>query len=130
MGCNRGIVIIILYPLSIITDATAFSNSHFGDGEGPYHLSGLNCRGEERTLLNCPRFPSSSPIGYHTCSPGNDAGARCDGILHKQLFLLCTVCSYIFCFHSLSLWSWRCALVWWLYSTVWHSRGLHQWPLG
>ena len=63
------------YPI----DATALSNSYFGDGEGPYHLSGLNCLGNESTLLNCPRTPSSSPIGYHTCSPGNDAGVRCDG---------------------------------------------------
>ena len=61
------------------TDVTALSNSYFGDGEGPYHLSGLNCRGNERTLLHCPRTPSSSTIGYHTCSPGNDAGVRCDG---------------------------------------------------
>ena len=72
-------VIIIIHCLQYsTTDATALSNSYFGDGEGPYHLSGLNCRGEERTLLNCPRSPSSS-IGYHTCSPGNDAGVRCDG---------------------------------------------------
>ena len=60
------------------TDATALSDSYFGDGKGPYHLSGLNCRGDERTLLSCPRSPSSSTIGYHTCSPGNDAGVRCD----------------------------------------------------
>ena len=58
-------------------DATALLNSYFGDGEGPYHLSGLDCRGDERTLLSCPRSPST--IGYHTCSPGNDAGVRCDG---------------------------------------------------
>jgi hypothetical protein len=60
--------------LPIKTDATAL---YFGDGEGPYHLSGLSCRGNENTLLNCPQ--SSSTIGYHTCSPGNDAGVRCDG---------------------------------------------------
>ena len=60
------------------SDATALSNSYFGDGVGPYHLSGLNCRGDERTLLNCTRS-SSTTIGYHTCSPGNDAGVRCDG---------------------------------------------------
>ena len=69
--CNTFIVL-------IKTDVTALLDSYFGDGEGPYHLTGLNCRGEERTLLNCPR--SSSTIGYHTCSPGNDAGVRCDGI--------------------------------------------------
>ena len=57
-------------------DATALSNSYFGDGDDPYHLSGLNCRGDERTLLNCPYFGT---IGYHTRSPGNDAGVRCDG---------------------------------------------------
>ena len=56
-------------------DATALRYSYFGDGVGPYHLSGVGCSGEERTLLEC----SHAPIGYHTCTPGRDAGVRCDG---------------------------------------------------
>ena len=61
-----------------LADATALSNSYFGDGTGPYHLSGVSCSGEERTLLQCSY--SNGIIGYHTCSPGNDAGVRCDGM--------------------------------------------------
>ena len=76
-------IIILLYSCklklsTVTTDVTALSNSYFGDGEGPYHLSGLSCSGHENTLLDCSR--SSSTIGYHTCSPGNDTGVRCDGI--------------------------------------------------
>ena len=92
-GASKTYIVQLTYPLdvggvtdilsTITTDATALYNSYFGDGEGPYHLSGLNCRGNERTLLNCPRS-SSRPIGYHTCSPGNDAGVRCDGIIFEN----------------------------------------------
>lgn len=57
------------------SDATALRGSYFGDGDGPYHLSNVGCSGEERTLLEC----SHSNIGYHTCTPGRDAGVRCDG---------------------------------------------------
>ena len=69
---TRYIIIIVHYH----SDATALGGSYFGDGDGPYHLSSVSCSGEERTLLEC-----SNPfnIGYHTCTPGRDAGVRCDG---------------------------------------------------
>ena len=68
-----------VFPTIIIvhyhSDATALGGSYFGDGDGPYHLSNVGCSGEERTLLEC----SHAAIGYHTCTPGRDAGVRCDG---------------------------------------------------
>ena len=74
--------IIIMYNPS---DATALSGSYFGDGDGPYHLNNVGCSGEEKNLLAC----SHSTIGYHTCTPGHDAGARCDGIMHFFKALWC-----------------------------------------
>ena len=58
-------------------DATALRGSYFGDGDGPYHLSGVSCHGNESTLLECSH---SGTIGYHTCIPGHDVGVICDGI--------------------------------------------------
>ena len=68
---TKYIIIIVYYH----SDATALGGSYFGDGDGPYHLSNVGCSGEERTLLEC----SHAAIGYHTCTPGRDAGVRCDG---------------------------------------------------
>jgi hypothetical protein len=62
-------------------DAIALRGSYFGNGVGPYHLSSVECSGEERTLLQC----SHSVIGYHHCRPGRDAGVRCDGNNHTHL---------------------------------------------
>ena len=74
---------ILYYRLLIIiigiSDATALRNSHFGDGTGPYHLSEVDCSGEERTLLECSHYT----IGYHICQAGRDVGVRCDGIANK-----------------------------------------------
>ena len=64
------------------SDATALRGSYFGDGDGPYHLSSVGCSGEERTLFEC----SHNAIGYHTCTPGHDAGVRCDGNNHTINF--------------------------------------------
>ena len=65
-----------MYQFILYTDATGLRGSYFGDGTGPYHLSNVGCRGEERSLLQCI---SSSNIGIHTCSSNQDAGVRCDG---------------------------------------------------
>ena len=65
------------------SDATALRGSYFGDGDGPYHLSNVGCSGEERTLFECS---TPYPIGYHTCTPGHDAGVRCDGNNHTYNF--------------------------------------------
>ena len=85
--------------LLITTDATTLYNSYFGNGEGPYHLSGLDCHGNESTLLDCPRYRT---IGYHQCSSGNDAGVRCDGMYTMKLYLYCSY-TRLLCFCNLQL---------------------------
>ena len=65
--------------LNAIIDATALRGSYFGDGTGPFHLSGVGCSGEERTLLQCS-YTRSGSTRYHTCGSGRDAGVRCDGM--------------------------------------------------
>ena len=49
----------------------------YGEGLGPYLLDYVGCRGHERNLLECSY--SRSEVGYHSCSSGHDAGAKCDG---------------------------------------------------
>ena len=72
---NNGFCVHYFLIIIIFVDATAVSNSHFGDGSGPYHLSRVRCNGHERNLTEC----SHNPIGYHNCLPGSDIGVRCDG---------------------------------------------------
>jgi len=64
--------------LTFIKDATVYFNAHFGESSGPYHLDNLYCDGYETNLLNCRR--QDTEVGVHRCSPGNEAGVRCDGI--------------------------------------------------
>ena len=101
--------VIINYSYSWLTtylyacrvDATATTNSFFGDGAGPYHLSSVSCSGEERTLLDCS-YTNQSIISLSSrCSSGNDAGVRCDGkviiVTCSQLikpFFIASVCSH------------------------------------
>ncbi len=58
-------------------DSTAVNTLSYGEGVGPYLLDLVGCRGEERNLLECSY--SGSEVGYHSCSSGLDAGAKCDG---------------------------------------------------
>ena len=67
-----------IMALNATIDATALSGSYFGDGIGPFHLSGVGCSGGERTLFQCS-YTRSGSTRYHTCGSGHDAGVRCDG---------------------------------------------------
>ena len=80
--------VLYIYILSL-PDATALTRSYFGSGTGPYHLSGLSCSGEERTLLECSYYGSSTGYMYHTCGAGRDAGVRCDGKIIYTAPLFC-----------------------------------------
>jgi deleted-in-malignant-brain-tumors protein 1 len=54
---------------------TAYSNAHFGEGEGPILLDDLICTGSESRLIDC----SHEPIGqYDFCTHNDDAGLRCE----------------------------------------------------
>ena len=55
------------------TVATAFRHARFGQGEGPIHLDGLQCTGEEESLLDCRH----RGIGIHSCGYYEDASVLC-----------------------------------------------------
>ena len=58
-------------------DAVAFSNAHFGAGNGPIHLHVVGCNGSETNLTDCPEVRS-----HNYCLQGHseDAGVRCQGL--------------------------------------------------
>ncbi len=61
-------------------DSTAINSLLYGEGVGPYLLDSVGCSGEERNLLECSYL--GLEVGYHSCSSGRDAGAKCDGSLY------------------------------------------------
>ena len=61
------------------TGAVAFSSSRFGGGTGGIFLDNVNCWGTESRLLGC----THPAIGFHNCDHGDDAGVRCQGIMHN-----------------------------------------------
>ena len=69
----------LLHLYSVHLPSVAYpytSSSTFVAGSGPIFLSGLNCIGNEQTLLECSSYPH--PYYY---SHGSDAGVRCE---HRQ----------------------------------------------
>jgi len=60
------------------TDPVAFGNAHFGAGTGPIHLDDVNCNGRENNLVDCLH----SSIVNCTFGHSEDAGVRCQGLLH------------------------------------------------
>ena len=59
-------------------DALAFSSTQFGVGVGPLRLSGVQCSGSERLLIQCSR---SLHIACNSWRRG--AGVRCQGLYHN-----------------------------------------------
>ncbi|MBN3314620.1 C163A protein, partial [Atractosteus spatula] len=54
---------------------SALQEAHFGEGNGTVWLDEVNCRGTERSLLEC----CSSPPGIHDCTHKEDAAVICSG---------------------------------------------------
>ena len=50
----------------------------FGEGAGPIFLSGLNCNGNEKSLIECPMF--GSPVESLGLSHSSDIGVHCQGM--------------------------------------------------
>ena len=67
-----GLSLLIIFLFSILTGATAFSNSYFGGGSGPIHIGGLECTGQESSLTQCSLISYDIDGCYHS----NDAGVR------------------------------------------------------
>jgi hypothetical protein len=55
----------------------------FGEGSGPIFLSGLNCRGDEDSLLDCPLF--GNPVEFLSLSHSTDIGVHCEGTNYNHL---------------------------------------------
>ena len=57
----------------------AVKGSYFGDGEGPYVLSGTSCGNYVNRLISCGR--RFGVLEYTSeCLPGHDAGVICQGM--------------------------------------------------
>ena len=54
------------------TDATAYSNAHFGQGSGAVVLDDVQCTGTEETLVDC--LYGNSTLD---CTHSDDAGVHC-----------------------------------------------------
>ena len=57
--------------LLFITDATAYSNAYFGQGNGSIVLDDVACVGNETRLTDC-RYTA-----IHNCGHNEDAGISC-----------------------------------------------------
>ena len=68
---------------------TAIVNSHrFGEGTGPIYLDGVDCRGNESWLIDCPRRGRAQTIGNHNCLHLQDAGVICSGKSSAPVFTI------------------------------------------
>ena len=54
----------------------AFRQAEFGEGSGMIYLEGIECAGDEDTLLDCP---VDIELGFSSCDHSRDAGIRCYG---------------------------------------------------
>ena len=59
--------------LPLHADAIAFTNAHFGAGNGPIYLNNVGCNGNEANLNDCSRSSTVICMSGHT----EDAGVRC-----------------------------------------------------
>lgn len=52
------------------------ANAYFGQGTGPIHLNGVQCKGSESSITECPSAP---PGGQNQCTHAADVGVVCQG---------------------------------------------------
>ena len=62
--------------MCIFLGSLAFRRAEFGEGSGVVYLEGLECEGDETSLLDCPR---DVELGLSLCDHSEDAGVRCYG---------------------------------------------------
>jgi len=67
----------------------AYSNAHFGAGDGPIFLDDVQCTSSSSQLLECP----SRPILSHDCNHFHDAGVGCEGNVWSHKILLFISCN-------------------------------------
>ena len=56
--------------------STAIRRAALGEGSGMVYLEGLECEGDEDSLLECP---TEVELGLSLCDHSRDAGVRCYG---------------------------------------------------
>ncbi len=64
------------FPEGSVGNGGRFLRAHFGEGAGPIHLDDLLCRGNETSLIDCPRA-NNNAVGVHNCRHSEDVGVRC-----------------------------------------------------
>ena len=70
--------IYVKFVITHITDAVAYRNSYFGDGNASILVKNTQCTGSEKTLSDCSSVSEYSSIFF-----GNTAGVRCFGQCHN-----------------------------------------------
>ena len=73
-------------------DAVSFQNAVFGAGVGPIHINNVNCRGDEDNLSECSHSSALSCYRGHS----EDAGVRCQGIVHAHYRILLSSILWLF----------------------------------
>ena len=58
------------------SDGSILRRAFFGRGSGPIQLDDVQCRGDETSLLACPRRHNRA-VGSHNCSHREDVSVRC-----------------------------------------------------
>ena len=77
---------VVCRQLGYSGEVAALKRAFFGSSlSRPIHLDNVGCNGSESSLFNC----TSNEVGMNNCDHSEDAGVRCNGMLHgKSLFIL------------------------------------------
>ena len=75
---------IATFNLSLLVGSRPRYGAFYGQGSGPIFLSGLECAGTEKSLLNC----SWNALDGEYCRHYEDAGVACQGIIADIILLL------------------------------------------
>ena len=75
--------------VTIVTGSTAIRRAEFEDvANGMVFIQGLECDGEESSLLDCPM---DVELGFSLCDHSRDAGIRCHGLCSYMRYLCIVV---------------------------------------
>ena len=86
---------VVCRQLGYSGEAVALKRAFFGRSlSRPIYLDNVGCNGSEPSLLNC----AANEVGINNCDHSEDAGVRCNGMLHgKSLKVLYSIYSTTAC---------------------------------